>query len=85
MLNQLVEILKSSGVYGWEISDVKTNGWEFYFIRHELDQHRVKNVEHITVKVYQTADNGESLGFASAEIAPTASRQEMEKLVSDLA
>ena len=85
MLDRLVELLKSRGVYGWEISDEKMNGWEFYFIRHELDQHRAKNVEHINVKVYQITDNGESVGFASAEIAPTASEQDMEKLVDDLA
>ncbi|MBQ1772411.1 MAG: TldD/PmbA family protein, partial [Clostridia bacterium] len=85
MLDRLVELLKSRGVYGWEISDEKMNGWEFYFIRHELDQHRAKNVEHITVKVYQMTDDGESVGFASEEIAPTAAEQEIEKLVSDLA
>lgn len=85
MTDSIVKILNASGVYGWEVSDVKTNGWEFYFIRHELDQHRAKNVEHINVKVYQLTDDGQSIGFASAEIAPTATQQEIEKLVSDLA
>ena len=85
MLERIKQILNASGVYGWEINDVKKNGWEFYFIRHELDQHRAKNVEHINVKVYQLTDGGESIGFASEEIAPTASEQEIEKLVSDLA
>ena len=84
MLDTIINSLKSSGVYGWEVSDVKKNGWEFYFIRHELDQHRAKNVEHINVKVYQLTDEGDSIGFASSEIAPTASEQEIEKLVSDL-
>ena len=85
MLEKIKQILNASGVYGWEINDVKKNGWEFYFIRHELDQHRAKNVEHVTVKVYQMAEDGESIGFASEEIAPTASEQEIEKTVSDLA
>ncbi len=85
MLDKLTELLKASGVYGWEITDEKKNGWEFYFIRHALDQHRAKNVEHITVKVYQLTDDGESIGFASSEIAPTASQDDMEKLVADLA
>ena len=83
MLNTIVNILKASGVYGWEVSDVKKQGWEFYFIRHALDQHRAKNVEHITVKVYQLV--GDGLGFASAEIAPTATASEAEALVRDLA
>ena len=85
MIDSIVKALDASGVYGWEINDEKKNGWEFYFIRHELDQHRAKNVEHITVKVYQMTDDGESVGFASEEIAPTAAEQEIEKLVSDLA
>ena len=85
MLQTIINYLKSSGVYGWEVNDTKTNGWEFYFIRHELDQHRAKNVEHINVKVYQLSDEGQSIGFASSEIAPTASEQEIEKLVGDLA
>ena len=85
MTDSIVKILNNAGVYGWEINDEKTNGWEFYFIRHELDQHRVRNVEHINVKVYQMPDDGQSIGFASAEIAPTATEQEIEKLVSDLA
>ena len=85
MLDTIINQLKSSGVYGWEVSDVKKNGWEFYFIRHELDQHRAKNVEHINIKVYQLSDEGQSIGFASSEIAPSASEQDIEKLVSDLA
>lgn len=84
MLQKLVNQLNAAGVYGWEITDIKTNGWEFYFIRHELDQHRAKNVEHITVKVYQPVDGGEGIGFASAEIAPTADEQAIAQLVSDL-
>ena len=85
MLQKLIEILKSSGVHGWEVNEEKLNGWEFYFIRHELDQHRAKNVEHINVKVYQLTEDGASIGFASAEIAPTASESDMRKLVEDLA
>ena len=85
MLEKITGILKASGVYAWEVSDVKKQGWEFYFIRHALDQHRAKNVEHINVKVYQFTDDGQSLGFASAELAPTATDAEAEKLVNDLA
>ena len=85
MLEKITGILKASGVYAWEVSDVKKQGWEFYFIRHALDQHRAKNVEHISVKVYQLTDDGQSLGFASAELAPTATDAEAEKLVNDLA
>ena len=85
MLNTIVSLLKEAGGYAWEISDVKTTGWEFYFIRHALDQNRVKKVEHITVKVYQLLSDGAWLGSASCEIAPTASVEEARALIESLA
>ena len=85
MLNTLVEILKHSGVTAWELSAVQERGWEFYFIRHALDQNRVKETESLTVKVFQLSEDGESLGFASAQLPRTATRGEAEALVKDLA
>ncbi|MBQ4016135.1 MAG: TldD/PmbA family protein [Oscillospiraceae bacterium] len=85
MLNHLIELLKNSGVYGWELTDVKTHGWEFYFIRHALDQNRAKDVEHIQIKVYQCSEDGQSMGSASAELAPTASEAEAKALIESLA
>ena len=85
MLDTIVSLLKEAEVYGCEVSDVKTRGWEFYFIRHELDQNRVKDVEHIEVKVYQLIEDGEFLGSASCEIAPTADEAEARALIESLA
>lgn len=85
MLDNIIQILKDSGVAAWELSDVKTEGWEFYFIRHALDQNRAKSVEHITVKVYQPIEDGKFIGSASAELPPTASEEEARRLVEDLA
>ena len=73
MIDRIISYLKTSGVTAWEITDELTYGWEFYFIRHELDQNRVKNVETIILKVYQAIENGEYLGSAEAQIDPTAS------------
>ena len=79
MLNKVIELLRASGVYAWEVTDVKTHGWEFYFIRHALDQNRAKDVEHIVLKVYQKDDEG--MGSASAELAPTATEAEAKALI----
>ena len=84
MLEQVLEILRSSGLYAWEVSDVKKEGWEFYFIRHALDQNRAKNVEHITVKVYQRIGD-EQIGAAAAELPPTATEAEAKRLIESLA
>lgn len=85
MLETIVQLLKESGVYAWELNEICTEGWEFYFIRHELDQNRAKKVRHITIKVYQLIDGGEAMGSASAELAPTASAEEARRLIADLA
>ena len=85
MLDTIVRLLNEAGVSAWEISEVRTQGWEFYFIRHALDQNRVKDVAHITVKVYQLIEDGQFLGSASCEIAPTADEAEIRERIAGLA
>ena len=77
MLDKLLSVLKEADLTAWELWDVETRGWEFYFIRHALEQNRVKKVEHLTVKVYKTIEDGAFLGSASCEIAPTATEAEL--------
>ena len=84
MLDTVLSLLRTSAVTAWEVSDVTTDGWEFYFIRHALDQNRAKHVEHIRVKVYQRSEDGTSMGFAACEIPPTATESEAEKLIDAL-
>ena len=84
MLETVLSLLRASGVSAWEVSDVTTDGWEFYFIRHALDQNRVKHVEHIRVKVYQRSEDGTSMGFAACEIPPTATESEAKELIEAL-
>lgn len=82
MVDKIVSILKELGVRGYEITDVVTRGWEFYFIRHQLDQNRAKNVETIEVKLYETVEDG--VGTASMMIPPTASEEEVRALLVSL-
>ena len=83
-LEQLLSILKSSGADAWEVADINERGWEFYFIRHRLDQHRAKAVDSFSVKVYKKLEDGKLLGSASAKIAPDASEEEMRRTVEGL-
>ena len=83
-LEQLLRILKASGADAWEVADINEWGWEFYFIRHKLDQHRTKAVDSFSVKVYRKLDDGQFLGSASAAIAPDASEEEMKRIVDGL-
>lgn len=84
MLDTVVSLLRSADVYAWEVSDVLTDAWEFYMIRHALDQNRVRHVEHLTVKVYRLSEDGETMGSASCEVPPTASREEAKALIESL-
>ena len=86
MENFILDLLRASGADGWTVADERRRGWEFYFIRHALDQNRVRDVEHITLTVYKKFSEGdrEFLGSASARLAPTASRAEAEKLIARL-
>ncbi len=84
MTDKIIDLLKKSGADAWEVSDKVTEAWEFYFIGHELDQNRVRNVEHIDVKVYRKLADGKFLGSASDEIPPTATEAEAARIISDL-
>lgn len=83
-LERLLSVLKFSGADAWEVADVNEKGWEFYFIRHQLDQHRAKSVDSFSVKVYKNLEGGTLLGSASAPISPDASEEEMRRTVEGL-
>ena len=85
MTDTIVKLLKEAGLYAWELSDVKTRGREYYFIRHALEQNRVKDVEHIRVKVFRLLEDGKRLGSASCELAPTAGEAELRGQIRALA
>ena len=86
MENFILDLLKKSGADGWAVRDEIRTGWEFYFIRHALDQNRVRETEHITLTIYRAfeEDGKKYLGSASAELAPTATETEAEKLIRSL-
>lgn len=83
-MKQIVELLKNSRADAWEITDTKTEGWEFYFIRHELDQNRMRHVEHVSVTVYVRMNDGKSYGIASGELHPTWNVDEKAAFIDQL-
>ena len=81
-LDTLLNVLKTSGADAWEVADEEEKGWEFYFIRHSLDQHRAKDVRTFTVNVYKKFDD--CLGSANATIPSDATEEEMRRTVEGL-
>ncbi len=84
MTDKIIELLKESGADAWSVTENVTDAWEFYFIKHKLDQNRVRDVKHISVEVFKKLDEGKFLGSAKEEIAPTASVDEAKKIIADL-
>ena len=83
-LEQLRQVLAASGAAAWEITDTAENGWEFYLIGPKLDQHRVRNVNHVRLRVYSRGDDEAMMGAAEGEVPPTADAAEMEETVRGL-
>ena len=84
MINTIREKLNALNCDAWELTEVSKCSWEFYFIRHKLDQNRTVNTKNIKVKVFKSIDNGEFLGSASGEIPPTASSEEIDEYLNSL-
>ncbi len=80
----IIEILKSSGADGWAVTDEIREGWEFYFVRHRLDQNRIRHTQHTKVTVYKKFEDGKFLGSATAEVNPTATEAEAKSLIDSL-
>lgn len=83
MIKTILEKLSELGIKKWEISEETTKAWEFYFIKHALDQHRIKDVIHTTVHVYVTNEDG-TMGDASAEIPPFSKAEEIYNFLKNL-
>ncbi|MQN00708.1 MAG: TldD/PmbA family protein [Lachnospiraceae bacterium] len=84
MLNDILNILKDSKADAWDVTDELINRFEFYFIKHSLDQYRCVDTEHINVTVYKKSPDGKYLGSATEEIDPTASIEETKDKVETL-
>ncbi len=81
-LDILLDILQKSEADAWEITDYYEKGWEFYFIRHYLDQHRIKDIHSYTIKVYRKVAG--FLGSAEASIPSDISEHEARCTITNL-
>ncbi len=84
MFAAIKEKLRALGCETYELRERTTTAWEFYFIRHKLDQNRASRVKTYDVKVFIPLENGTMLGSASGSINPTASDSEMESALKNL-
>ena len=83
MPDRILAQLKNLPCDAWELAETISRKWEFYFIKHRLDQNRAVETETADVRVYRKLEDG-MLGTASAEIPPTASDEEIAAVLKDL-
>lgn len=81
---QIIEMLKEIKADAWEIEECVNESWQFYFIRHALDQNRLVRTTHTIVRVYREMEDGKLLGSASEEIPKTARPDEVRKILDSL-
>ena len=83
-IKTILSLVKAQHPHAFELRSLKTEAWEFYFIRHALDQNRVVNTEHLNLTIYETTDDCKTIGSASMEIPLTASEAEIAGMVKEL-
>lgn len=83
IIENIQSALKELKVSTWEISDTTTDQWEFYFIKHRLDQNRAVRTRHTEVTVYRDMGEG-MLGSASMEIPQGSFPKEIKENVAGL-
>ena len=84
MFKAVKEKLQAIGCDMYELTEQTVKAWEFYFIRHKLDQNRASSVKTLKVKVYRPLEGGKMLGSASGDINPTASDEELDQVLKNL-
>lgn len=83
-IEQIKELLEKSGAFAWRITQTKTRRWEFYFIRHDLDQNRSADIENYQITVFVKSEDGKGVGSASAEMGPDETFEYVELTIKDL-
>ncbi len=84
MLERIIEVLKQEeGISAWKISERRIEGQELFFIRHDLDMQRSKDVLHTEVTVYHDFEEGGQRfrGSLEIQIHPTPSLEDVRTLV----
>lgn len=84
MIERIKKKLEALDCDAWELTEANRRGWEFYFIRHRLDQNRAVEVKSCSVKIYKKLEDGRYLGSASGTIPPTASDEEIDERLASI-
>ena len=85
MIEKILSALKAAGAEMYQITEIKTESSELFFIRRSLDMQRKKNVCQATVTVYRdfTEDGKRRMGSAAVQVQDSLTREQMEEMFRD--
>ena len=84
MLTRIIDQIHALGCEIFEITEETINTWEFYLIRHSLDQNRVVETKQFHIKLYRRLNHGADIGIASGIISPTLNDTELNAELSKI-
>lgn len=83
MSDRLIELLKVKAD-GYKIINTTTRAHEFFFIKHQLDMNRYKDVKHTLLTVYKKDKEGKYLGSTTREIHPYLKDEELKMIIDQM-
>lgn len=83
-MDKLVEILNSCDVSDYQIVCDETKSHQCFFIRHQLDQHRICSVKKIVLTIYVDNSDKTLRGSAKKEIFPSETEEEIRADIMDM-
>ncbi|MDD6467058.1 MAG: metallopeptidase TldD-related protein [Erysipelotrichaceae bacterium] len=81
MLEQLKQVLQASEATDYQITVTKTRSHEFFFVRHDLEMNRIKDVTHYLVQVFLASKDQQYVGDATFEVPNDSTVEEITELV----
>lgn len=84
MRDIILKKLKSKNIFGFELTEITKTGYEFYFIKHRLDQNRAVKTKDYSIKIYTELNGGENVGMAIGSVSPTDTEEEIDAKLEKL-
>ena len=83
-MKRLVEILNKSNLADYQIVQKETVSHQAFFIKQQLDQHRISSVTHTKLTIYVDSQDKSKRGSATKEIYPNETDEEIRKDIESM-
>ncbi len=86
MFNQLIELVKQANVDDWKLVETITKSHQAYFVKQELDQHRISDVveRNLTIYLDKEVEGKKMRGSASHSFFPDTPVEEIKEEIEKM-